>query len=267
MVAPIRYRNDAGGRHDRGRPPTLCVHPSAATPQVAALLHGPPRTAEIVHRSRHAVYVRDHGHHLAVLGRDAVAVPCGLQTTWSEVGDVATVVLGDGACEVDGRVLRVRRYVDARVAPLTGAHPLPIDALLADVAAHLPDATPAYAALRADDPTAVDVLLGRGPGLTPLGDDVLAGWLVGRYARGRRDGAVRTAVLAEAARRTTAVSAVLLAHAARGEAVPELRAYVAAPTPASLAALRAVGHTSGTGLALGVALASPPATTAHQRAT
>ncbi|MGH1562088.1 DUF2877 domain-containing protein [Mumia sp. DW29H23] len=245
------------------------MHPSAATAEVAALLRGPRRSAEIVYRSRHAVYVRDRDHHLAVLSRDAVAVPCGLQTTWPDVDAVHSVVLGDGRCSVDGHDLQVRRFVEARVSPVADrwpGRPLPVGPLVDEVGTFLdlPRAlggrTP-YAALQADDDAAVGALLGRGPGLTPLGDDVLAGWLVARYALGHRGGHVAAAVLRRAPAWTTTVSAALLVHAVRGEAVPQLRALVEGvgrpDADQRLADLRGVGHTSGVGLALGVALAAP----------
>ncbi|WP_167002006.1 DUF2877 domain-containing protein [Mumia sp. ZJ430] len=259
MAAPIRLRTESAGRLSPSRP---APHPAAATAGVAAVLRGPRRVATIVARSPYAVYAQDRHTVVAVLARDAVVVPCGLATGWNHVGDAREVVLGAGRCTVDGREVRVGRLVDATVRPvIADAGPVAADAdeLLAAVMPHLPGLPEGtYDALRADDPAAATALLGRGPGLTPLGDDVLAGWLVGRYARGHRGGRVAAAVLTDAPARTTTVSAVLLAHAVRGEAVPQLRAYLADPEdPTTLAALRAVGHTSGTGLALGVALSVP----------
>jgi hypothetical protein len=101
-------------------------------------------------------------------------------------------------------------------------------------------------------------LLGRGPGLTPLGDDMLAGVLVtlgalGAPAFGRLGAAVR----ALAPGRTTLVSAALLRHAVRGECVPELAALLTGdPGGAAGTALLRVGATSGTGLAAGVLAAA-----------
>ena len=98
-----------------------------------------------------------------------------------------------------------------------------------------------------------------GPGLTPSGDDELAGALVAAHAVGdaRLDGwrsATRDALLA---RRTTAVSRGLLHHALDGWATPELAAYVdeacTGSTGPALARLLTVGHTSGRALADGVA--------------
>ncbi len=137
---------------------------------------------------------------------------------------------------------------------------------IAALAAAPDDATQATAALG---------LLGRGPGLTPSGDDVLAGFLIGGRVCARRAIGVERAVAEHAGRATNALSTRLLRHAARGECVPELAAAVAAlcrkPTSALPAAageaataagrLLAVGHTSGAALAHGLlaAVQAPPA--------
>jgi hypothetical protein len=100
-------------------------------------------------------------------------------------------------------------------------------------------------------------LVGRGPGLTPAGDDVLAGALVaGRAVRHpsleRWRSATRDVLRV---RRTTAVSWGLLHHALDGWAIPELAAYVESPgRPSARNRLLAVGHSSGAALAEGVDL-------------
>ena len=103
-------------------------------------------------------------------------------------------------------------------------------------------------------PAELDRLVGRGPGLTPLGDDVLAGWFATRVALGRPD-----VVLAAAVRHrlvvTTLLSATLLDCALHGEALPQLAAWLGDPTPATTDALLAVGATSGAGLLAGAELA------------
>lgn len=109
-------------------------------------------------------------------------------------------------------------------------------------------------------------LVGRGPGLTPAGDDVLAGALVAACAiADPRLDDLRSGVRAAlATRRTTAVSRALLHHALDGWATPELAAFVAAVCGGSGAAestrLLAVGHSSGAALAAGAlhVLASSP---------
>jgi hypothetical protein len=111
---------------------------------------------------------------------------------------------------------------------------------------------------------AVARLLGRGPGLTPTGDDVLAGALVSLNALGAPTaGSLAAAVAASAPDATTTVSVALLRHAARGECIPQLADMLeavahgtdsgaASPLPRAAGALLAVGHCSGAGLLHGV---------------
>ena len=107
-------------------------------------------------------------------------------------------------------------------------------------------------------------LVGRGPGLTPLGDDVLAGWIATRAALGRPDAAVIDAVRLRL-RATTLLSATLLDCAIRGEVLPQLGAWLADPTGAHTEALLAVGATSGAGLLTGAGLALTSLSTDTER--
>jgi hypothetical protein len=102
-------------------------------------------------------------------------------------------------------------------------------------------------------------LLGRGDGLTPEGDDVLAGVLVAAAAVGdpRLAGWRAATRSALAARRTTAVSVGMLHAALDGWAAPPLadalRALCGPEDPsAAVDALLAVGHSSGRALLDGV---------------
>lgn len=94
-------------------------------------------------------------------------------------------------------------------------------------------------------------LAGRGPGLTPLGDDILIGYI----ARRALTGLDSTALAAEASASTTALSSTLLRLAALGQ-LPE----AAHPLLESgdLLPLLHFGATSGRGIALGLALAGEP---------
>jgi hypothetical protein len=111
---------------------------------------------------------------------------------------------------------------------------------------------------RVIDVAAVADLVGRGDGLTPLGDDVLCGWLVAHRAAGVATPAVDDAVR-RALPRTTTLSATLLECALAGECPNLVAGYLRAiGTPderAARAALEALGHSSGSGLAHGVDLA------------
>jgi hypothetical protein len=107
-------------------------------------------------------------------------------------------------------------------------------------------------------PSTVEQLLGRGDGLTPLGDDVLCGWIATHRAAGvptpEVDDAVRSGL-----HRTTLLSATLLDCALHGECLPELgrflRAVGTSAEPDRASELQAVGGTSGAGLLHGARLA------------
>jgi hypothetical protein len=106
----------------------------------------------------------------------------------------------------------------------------------------------------------VAALVGRGPGLTPSGDDALAGALLVSRALGTAAplaGAVRARLGA-----TTAVSAALLDAAADGFAARDVVTLVdaalagdGATVEAALPAVLALGHTSGRDLVTGIAAA------------
>ena len=108
----------------------------------------------------------------------------------------------------------------------------------------------------------IDTLMGWGSGLTPEGDDLIAGWLVMARSIGHPGfEATRAKVLSASARSTTSFSAALLGCAAEGYGVSPLIDYVTSqledPKHSSdqRARLAQVGHTSGSALAYGVDLA------------
>jgi hypothetical protein len=119
----------------------------------------------------------------------------------------------------------------------------------------------------------VSRLLGVGPGLTPAGDDVLAGLLVGLWAFGLAAEPLRSAVLAAAPVGTTDLSASLLRCAARGESIPEVHELLRATSTSAgrsrldpaLDDLLRVGHSSGAALATGVLVAASLAIRARGR--
>ena len=98
----------------------------------------------------------------------------------------------------------------------------------------------------------VPTLAGVGPGLTPFGDDVLTGYVAGQALLGEQDA---SAIAELAARRTTALSATLLRHAATGELAEPAHALV---LNGDIEPLLCFGSSSGVGIALGLALAFPP---------
>ena len=229
---------------------------------------------------------------LGVVSGSASAVPCALRTSapalpadllrdgWATVG-AGRALLGDT------EVVRTRTV--AADVPLLGQDRLGQDRLGQDrlgqdtldrAAAKLEAATgERLAAVVAELPAealrqlaggrveAVPALLGRGGGLTPVGDDVLCGWLAVAVAAGALPGRPPVERLADsvsrlAPRATVPLSHALLECARRGQVLPQFRQLLldlADPsTPAvgeSVAAVLRVGHTSGAGLLLGARLA------------
>jgi hypothetical protein len=217
---------------------------------------------------------------LCLASAAAVRVPCALVLESKGLppqppeGTVATV--GAGVLTIDTTTFRTGRWwrpprprglgatAPARLAGavrwLTGRVADPLDpagrAAVADLVEALAVGESAHPALAR--------LLGRGPGLTPTGDDVLAGALVTLNALGSPLAAtLGAAVTAAAPDATTTVSAGLLRHAAVGECIPQLEDLIDAvrtgsedPAAGALArtagALLAVGHCSGAGLLHGV---------------
>jgi len=118
-------------------------------------------------------------------------------------------------------------------------------------------------------PPRARALVGLGPGLTPAGDDYLAGLMIGLRATGNRSAAAAlwSWLQPQTAALTSAISGAHLAAAARGEAHEALHACVAALFESEAARARvrwryllsrldAVGHCSGRdGLAGVVAVA------------
>jgi hypothetical protein len=111
-------------------------------------------------------------------------------------------------------------------------------------------------------PAAVAALVGLGPGLTPSGDDLLAGWLAAARAGARTVLAVGLAQAVEASLpRTSELSAFLLRCAVRGfwpapllDVADALAAEREAEALAALGVLCTLGHSSGADLATGFLL-------------
>lgn len=228
------------------------------------LCAAPDGARRVVHRGRHAVYVDLDGWCLGVVGADAAAVPCALRSRSSDLRDLcgeAAYVAG-GVLHLDGTPLVVGRIVDARVPRFDreGATRTETDSVtvLATPPAEVAEfVAPLELPARLDAADAAR-LVGLGQGLTPLGDDILCGWLATHRALGVETPHVDRAVL-ELMPRTTLLSATLLECALHGEVLPQFAAYLSAlGTPhetTATATLAAVGHTSGAGLLYGARLA------------
>ncbi len=237
--------------------------PSRVRQRLRAAPDGP---APILHRSSQAVYVEVGGWCVGVLAAGATRVPNGMQAPGVSNLDRlmpaepaayvsgGTLHVGSSALPI-GRVVgtyvpRVRREVVLQKATPVTVQATPPATVAGFAASHVPSGR--------IDPATARHLLGRGEGLTPLGDDLLAGWLALHRAAGvptpEVDEVVRTAPA-----RTTLLSATLLDCAMHGEVLPEYAAWLRSlgtdQEPARVRALHAVGATSGAGLHLGGTLA------------
>lgn len=253
---------------------------AAASVLVRGVLADPVRPAAIVAAGPTATYLEVVGRLVAVVAENGVRLPCAVVL----VGDALPpagpgVTVGAGAIhDGDRRNVEVVRWFDPRVR-VTRLDPAAVSALAAAVRARPPpdsllpaDAVEGLAAgLAAGDPyRAASALVGRGSGLTPSGDDLLAGALAALRALGAPAAdPLGAAVGLLAPGRTTRLSAALLGAAGDGAVIPpaeEVLRALAAPRDGQRGAaphrdlaratdrLLGVGHTSGWYLAAGLAV-------------
>ncbi|MGH9111933.1 MAG: DUF2877 domain-containing protein, partial [Acidimicrobiales bacterium] len=172
---------------------------------VRDLFTGPVRPATVVASGTAATYLDVEGRLLAVVGPGGVRLPCAAVVDLAVLASLTPrsrstrrqndgcLAVGQGAIHQHGRpMVAVSRWFDPRVrvagidrvavarfASLVRSR-VQADALLPAVAAdRLADDL-----VRGDAQGAVAALLGRGTGLTPAGDDLLAGALAALRARG-----------------------------------------------------------------------------------
>lgn len=231
--------------------------PAAASVLIRDVLDGPAQSARVLGVHPSCVYVEVGHQVLAVETSDALGLPGAVRIAARSTDGVlsgvrrnARVVVGSGVISVDAMTLPINRWwrprrarggVDpARAVSLArtlSGHPLPFDVF----------ASP-------------EDLLGRGDGLTPAGDDVVAGALVALQGDAALALPYTRVVESAAYRRTTTLSATLLHQAGAGYAIPAVldvadllagHGDVEALGPA-VQRLIAVGHSSGTALAWGL---------------
>ncbi|HEX6878121.1 MAG TPA: DUF2877 domain-containing protein [Nocardioidaceae bacterium] len=224
----------------------------AASVLVTRLLCGPRRCMAEVARTTVSVHYETGDPDLPVLTvatPGAVRLPATVVTP--SLPAPGALSMGSGRLWQRSRSWRVTRWW--RPARPVGLHP-PVQRALPSLAVGfaslgVPVPEPVYDGLRPE------ALIGSGPGLTPSGDDLVAGALVAGHATADpRFPRWRTATLATlGAASTTVVSRSLLHHACDGYATLELADFVDAVCAGRDAAsatsrLLAVGHTSGTAL-------------------
>lgn len=269
--------------------------PGAASVTLQRLLEGPPRAARVLGTGSAAVFLMLDSPHeispavLALCTHDAVRLPLAIvvgasaaDSPWAgRLGAGDEVTVGAGCVHLPGLTIQVARWwAPARPRPvdhewLALATPM-LQRLLSEHAVAVPGAVTTNLrclrrALAMGDHggarRAVDAMLDLGAGLTPAGDDAIAGLLLAvRHLGGLGlPGPVLPAaerlsahVVMTAPGRTTAVSAALLSQAAQGHAAPQVIAVLDALAtgcglPGALSGLLRLGHTSGGDLAYGIA--------------
>ena len=246
--------------------------PGAAATAVRDLVTAPGRPGRVVGVHPTCVYVVTGTHGdaadtvVALETADALGLPCSVRLGVDRSArPFADVRLGDPALVGAGRVVAgsltvtVVRWWEPRRPRhlhLPGRPEGQVDERRVNVLTRLLEAHPAPV----PGDASVGDLLGLGPGLTPAGDDVLAGLLVALHSHDdlRRPLADEIGRLARS--RTTALSAALLRHAAAGLALPAVVNVADAlaghgsddDLVDAVARLVAVGSSSGTALAHGL---------------
>jgi hypothetical protein len=269
--------------------------PASASTGVAELLRGPVRHARVLMSLPAAVYLHvpteRGGDVVGVLTSDAARLPLGCVLFRPSNGQPLVALPSGAPAEVGGG-----RIVVGDLAVSAAAWwdprprlPRPRPALLPEGVRQLrtalygegvphsaftlpglptgpggPLAALRGAVRRADLDAALRTaarLIGLGPGLTPAGDDVMAGTMAGLVLLGH-PAAERFAagVFALAAGRTTELSRALLRHAAAGRVSGEYAAVLQGlvgerPLGPAIAGLLATGSTSGRAMALGLCTA------------
>lgn len=269
--------------------------PASASTGVAELLRGPVRPARVLMSLPAAVYLfvptERGGDVVGVLTSDAARLPLGCVLFRPSNGRPLVALPSGAPAEVGGGRIVVGDLAVSAAAwwnprpklPSTRPALLPEgvrqlrNALYGEGVPHSAFTLPGLptgpggplaalrgAVRRADLDAALRTatrLIGLGPGLTPAGDDIMAGTIAGLVLLGH-PAAERFAagVYSLAAGRTTELSRALLRHAACGRVSGEYAAVLHAlvgerPLAPAVAGLLATGSTSGRAMALGLCTA------------
>lgn len=265
ISAPVRW----GGRPEPG--PT---RPAAASTAVADAVIAPPRPWRVLGVSTHACWCAAGDDVLVLIDDRAVRLPNAVVTGGRPGERIRgdAILVGGGRLDGGERQWRIVRWWDPQVAPVTTNRAVVGELLRSNRPRTGPYPDEGFgAALAARAPelalTRATALVGRGPGLTPEGDDYLTGAVAGFRHVGASVGddgvlalldVLRGPLLAAARAGTTRLSFSLLRHAFAGEVAGPVGALLRALTGRgdlriALAATTAIGGTSGGALVDGVA--------------
>ena len=246
----------------------------AAPAWIGDRLNAEPHEGRIVHAGSDAVYFTSDYDVIGVTSRHATSIPCAVATRLERLEELfdgerlppigGAISLGAGAARLAGTDIRIGRFLNFQMRPFSLDAAPQMRARLTELLG-----VPASEELSEKDLTglshhpaaALPSVLGKGTGLTPFGDDVVCGLLATLLAAGvpgARD--LRERALELAAARTTPLSATLLRRAGAGDVLPAFARVVSDLSTgsdrltASVSNLRAIGHTSGAGMLLGLHL-------------
>jgi len=259
-------------------PATVSIQPIAAvaaTP-LADLLLGSRRSGSILGASAGATWLEVDDRVLVLSGQRGARLPNSVITATrfrpeasTAVPTPAAVIIGEGGIECTGQHIRVSRWWHPcpELPPTRPSQIRDLAQACAQLVPVLDDAGIGEALARrslSELLRAGEGLLGKGPGLTPEGDDIIVGALASYRLLGRATGLAANGFLARverslvptACRRTTRLSASLIGHALHGEVADALgrllRAFTGrAELIPAVRALSALGHSSGPAMAFG----------------
>jgi hypothetical protein len=252
------------------------THPVVASTGVRDLLYGSVRRGIVLGSSAKAAWVDVGGECLVIEGPSGARLPNAIAagTPLPQPPAGGFLRIGEGRVGSDTTDLEVVRWFDPkpRLGALSRRDLARHAAGLDRVAAGPLGAELERALTRRNRQEAIEVgslLIGRGSGLTPAGDDVLAGALAAMVTLGDAIAdrsapglvaLVEPAVLELARARTTLLSATLLRHACAGRVagpVGSLLVALAAGTRVEeeLRSVERLGHSSGAALAAGTLIA------------
>jgi len=202
--------------------PAQSITPAASVAPFALALMEGPRRVGVAMGSGH---LRFQDVVLTLTPVGAPRMPNGVECSVPPIEAGSRVSVGGGRLEVAG----------TRILPGPAWEPVPHSRFAVDT----------------QPKRSLDQILfrvGSGPGLTPLGDDVLAGYLAARFLSGDP---VEGAQVAEALSSTTALSATLLQVAAEGALAEPAHRLL---EDGALEPLLSWGATSGSGVLVGLGL-------------
>jgi len=251
---------------------------------VQHLLAGPSRPGTLLGTSEHAIWIASDDDVLVLSDREAVRLPNAVEFAVDDLGHWIdgddAVLVGDGIVQIGWLTVTPRRWFDPRpsLSRCTVSD-------LARTARTLPENQHALAtadlvnALASENEEealqSASLLLGRGEGLTPEGDDILAGALASFRLLGNAVGkrpwfldSLEAGVAALTRTRTTSFSGALVRHALHGRVARPFAGALHALTgrgdiASSIGHLLSVGSSSGPALVAGLAIGSSAITLEH----